>query len=86
MKKMTFDDYDKLCDRIRENPYQCVDWWPTPEELKERIGDDINPNIEFLIWILETNLPPETEEEKESKKYINKLLINNLKLYDPNDK
>ena len=57
----------------------------TVEEIKEKIGDDISGNIEFLIWILETNSEPETDEEAASKKYINKLLIQNLKLYDPED-
>ena len=75
---MTFDDYDRLCERIKNNPYQCTDWWPSPKELKEKIGNEINSSIEFLIWILETNLEPETDEEKESKRYINKLLIDNL--------
>lgn len=86
MKKMTFADYDALCDRISVNPYQCIDWWPSPEELKEKLGNEINSNIDFLTWILETNNPPETEEEKESQRYINKLLRTNLKLYDPEDK
>ena len=34
---------------------------------------------------METNNPPETEEEKESYKYINKLLRENLKLYDASE-
>lgn len=86
MKRMTFDDYDALCERLRKNQYQCFDWWPSPEELKEKLGNEINTNIDFLTWILETNNPPETEEEKRSKAYINKLLRDNLKLYDPEDK
>ena len=83
LKKKTFADYDALCERVGTNPYQCDDWWPTPEELKENIGNEINQNIDFLTWIIETNNPPETEEEKRSQKYINKLLRENLKLYDP---
>jgi len=82
MKKMTFDEYDALVDRLQENTYQCDDWWPTKAELKEKIGSDINSYISFLIWILETNGEPGTEEEIESKRYINKLLRENLKLYD----
>ena len=54
---MTFDDYDALCERVGTNPYQCDDWWPTPEELKENIGNEINQNIDFLTWIIETNNP-----------------------------
>lgn len=85
MKKMTFTEYDELVDRLHENKYSCDDWWPTPDELKEKMGGEINTNIPFLVWIMETNNPPETEEEKESYKYINKLLRENLKLYDASE-
>ena len=84
MKRMTFNDYDALVERLKENPYQCNGWWPSPEELDEKL-DEINPNIPFLIWIVETNPDPETEEEKASKRHINRILRENLKLYDPED-
>lgn len=86
MKKMTFSEYDKLCERLENNPYQCDGWWPTPEELKENMGSEVSQNIDFLTWILETNPDPETEEEKRSRNYINKLLRNNLKLIDDEEK
>ncbi len=82
---MTFDEYDDLVDRLHENKYACDDWWPSPDEIKEKMGGEINANIPLLLWIVETNNPPETEEEKESYKYINKLLRDNLKLYDLNE-
>lgn len=85
MKRITFDEYDDLVERLHENKYACDDWWPSPDELKEKMGGEINANIPFLLWIVETNNPPETEEEKESYKYINKLLRDNLKLYDLNE-
>lgn len=77
---MSFDEYDLLADRVSKNNFKCGDWWPTVEEIKTRIEPDVNKYIEFLVWILETADMPETQEQKESKKYINKLLINNLKL------
>ena len=86
MKKMTFDDYDAMCERFGIMQYKCDDWWPTPEELKEKMGNEINPYLDFLTWIVETNNPPTTDEEKRSLKYINKLLRENLKLYDPEEK
>jgi hypothetical protein len=86
MKKMTFDEYDSLVDRLKENTYQCDNYWPTKEELREKMGNEINSTIPFLIWLVETNGEPETEEEIASKKYINKLLRENLKLYDKEDK
>lgn len=82
---MAFTEYDELVERLQENKYPCDDWWPRPEELKEKMEGEINTNIPFLVWIIETNNPPETEKEKESCRYINKLLRDNLKLYDPTE-
>jgi hypothetical protein len=79
---MSFDDYDNLVDRLTDNSFKCGDWWPTVEEIQENIEPYFNKNIEFLIWILETATPPRNEEEKRSKKYINNLLIKNLKMTD----
>ncbi len=77
---MSFDEYDLLADRVSKNNFKCGDWWPTIEEIKTKIEPNVNKYIEFLVWILETAEMPETPEQKASKNYINKLLINNLKL------
>lgn len=79
---MSFDDYDILTERLSNNTFKCGDWWPTVEEIKQYIEPQLTKNIEFLIWIAETADSPQTEEEKESKKYINNLLIKTLKLTD----
>ena len=79
---LTFDDYDTLTDRLNNNNYKAEDWWPTVEEIKTYIEPNLNKNFEFLIWITETADAPVTEEQKESKKYINNLLIKTLKLVE----
>jgi len=79
---MSFEEYDILADRVSQNTFKCGDWWPTVEEIKEKIEPNVNKYIEFLIWILETADAPETPEQKESKKYINNLLIKTLKFVD----
>ena len=79
---MSFDDYDILVERLTDNSFKCEDWWPTIEEIQTYIEPNVGKNIEFLIWILETSTPPETPEQKESKKYINNLLIKTLKMTD----
>jgi hypothetical protein len=79
---ISFDDYDKLVERLTDNSFKCGSWWPSVDEIKEYIEPNFNKNIEFLVWILETADPPKDEEEKRSKKYINDLLINNLKMTD----
>ncbi len=79
---MSFDEYDILANRLSKNNFKCGDWWPTVDEIKEKIEPNVNKYIEFLIWILETADPPETPEQQESKKYINRLLINSLKFVE----
>ena len=79
---MSFDDYDILTERLNDNPFKCGDWWPTIEEIQTYIEPHLSKNLEFLIWITETADAPQTEEEKASRKYINNLLIKNLKLTD----
>ncbi len=77
---MTFDELDILYNRLGNNNFKCGDWWPTVEEIKTYIEPHLNKNLEFLIWITETADAPKTEAEKESRKYINNLLIKTLKL------
>lgn len=77
---MSFDDYDLLTERLNDNTFKCGDWWPTVEEIQTYIEPHLNKNLEFLIWITETAEAPKTDAEKESKKYINNLLIKILKL------
>ena len=78
----TFDEFDILCDRLSNSNFRCENWWPTVEEIQTYIEPNINKNIEFLCWIIETASPPQTAEEKKSKTYINKLLIKTLKMVD----
>ena len=79
---MTFDELDMLNERLGNNTFKCGDWWPTIEEIQKYIEPNVNKNIEFLLWILETAEMPETSKQKESKKYINNLLIKTLKIND----
>ena len=72
---MSFEEYDILADRLSKNNFKCGDWWPTVEEIKEKIEPNVSKYIEFLIWITETADMPETPEQKASKKYINQLKI-----------
>lgn len=77
---MSFNELDALYDRVGNNNFKCGDWWPTVEEIQTYIEPQLNKNIEFLCWILETADPPETPQQQESKKYINRLLIKTLKI------
>ena len=76
------DELDALYERIGDNQFRAYDWWPTVEELKAYVAPKPEKYMEFLIWILETADDPETPEEEASKKYINKLLRNMIKIKD----
>jgi len=76
--QMTLKEYDQLCDRIKSNEYQCKSWWPSIKDIEKYIVENPEKYIEFMIWILETASPPETEEEKESKGYLNRILTNTI--------
>ena len=79
-KEMTYDNFEALCDRLSHAPFQCGNWWPSVEDVKTKLEPKLEQNLEFLVWISETASEPVTPEQEESKKYINKLLIDNLVL------
>lgn len=77
---MTLEEYDNLCDRLSNNEYKCGAWWPTVEEISKYLEPEKEKYIEFMLWVLETAENPNNEEEKESKKYLNKILRETLKI------
>lgn len=81
-KELTFEKYDKLIDRLNKIPFKCGAYWPEKEQIDEILKEGLEKNLEFLLWIMETADEPKTEEEEESKKYINSILCQNVKLYD----
>lgn len=88
MIRITYDKFDKILEKIHDMDYQCKDegtYWPSIDDLKNKFKVRTKTDIEFLQWLLDTNGPPETEEEIQSQKYIRKLLYNNLTLVDDED-
>lgn len=83
---LTFDEYDKIEKRVCDNSFKADGWWPTVEEIKTKIEPDFSKNIEFLIWIISTNTPPQNPEEVASKNYINALLRKRLNLVESRHK
>ena len=81
-KDITFEKYDKLCDRFHDMTFKCGDWWPSIECIKKNTLPQLDQNLEFLIWITETAREPQTEAEKESRRYINSLLNETLRFAD----
>lgn len=81
-KEMPYAKFDAMCDRFDNASFKCGAWWPTVFQVKEYIEPKIEQYLEFLIWIAETADAPRTEEERESKKYINNLIYNTIKFTD----
>ena len=69
---------DKLCDDFEQMQYKAGAWWPTIEEINSKLIPVINEKIAFAIWIIETANPPQTEDEKESRKLLSRLIYEHL--------
>lgn len=82
---MTYDEFDTMCEQFSEMSYKCGNWWPTMDEVKQLIEPSIKTSMEFAVWITETADPPQTDEEKEVRRYLIKLINNNLKLKEDGD-
>lgn len=79
MKKgLTFDKFEILCDRLDKAPFKCGNWWPTIDEVKSNIEPKLEQNLEFLIWIANTANEPQTDEQRESRRYINNLIYDTI--------
>ena len=72
-RKMTFDEYDALCERLAELPFRPGGYWPEKKEI-DSLNTKSEKDLDFLIWLVEENPAPENEKDKETKRYINKIL------------
>ena len=81
-KEITIEKYDILCDRYQHASFKCGNWWPTIEEIKMNLEPRIDQSLEFLIWITETADEPVTDEQKQSRTYINNLINKTLRFVD----
>ncbi len=76
--KISYDDFDALFDEMDEfheslASEEKVPFYPTEKDLV-RIGNDIETFYEYAIYLLATNPPPETDEEKASMDMLNRLI------------
>lgn len=79
-REMTYDEMDAMCERFAQSEYQCGDWWPTMEEVQKILEPKIKANLEFIIWITETADEPVTEEQKEVRRYLLRLINQSVRL------
>lgn len=65
--------YNEKKDFVLQVGIEADNFIPTIEEIKEKMGNALSKNLNFLIWINETACP-ETDEERERLKKIDELI------------
>ena len=78
----SYDELDAMCERFAEAEFQCGEWWPTMQQVKERIEPQIKTLLDFVIWITETAVSPKNEEEELVRKRLLQLINANLRIRD----
>ena len=78
MAEITQKSLDKLCDDFEEITYRAGAWWHSVKDIKTKLEPRIKEKMAFAIWIVETANSPQTDEEKESRKYLMQLICDNL--------
>lgn len=90
MIRMTFDEYDEIIEKLEniekediKKNYPSIKedvYYPSIKEIKQYIETNFENSFYYLIWLSEFN-KPEKEEDKETYKYIKKILRENIELY-----
>ena len=80
MINMKQEKFDKLCDAYDNMEYQCGNWFPSLEEIKTQLEPNIEKEIKFAIWILQTSNPQTTKEGKEARRYLMNLVYAHLNI------
>ena len=78
MKVMTYDKFDKLCEKVTNFDYKPNGWYPTLREIEKYIKPNPTGYIPFILWILENNELPQTDEEKEIVRKLNEIIRENI--------
>lgn len=76
---MTQEDFLNLNKAVRDYEHQLFDWYPTIDELEERIDFTDSENIPFLLFLSNTEMEL-TQDEKEAKEYIREFLSKKINL------
>lgn len=82
IREYTFDEYDKVIERLKSVPFRCGLFWPKKEDIQIILKEEPTKAIDFLLWVAETAEDPETEEDKEAKKYVMSLLYKYIRIVD----
>lgn len=82
MLKITTAKYEILEKKIKAVPDKCGNWMPTMNEIDKYISNNVDENIPFLIWILETSNKTSDPDKKAVRKKIQNLLYEHIEFVD----
>lgn len=82
MVELRESELNKMCEDFEKMKFKAEAWWPSIEDIKKYLEPHIKADINFAVWITETANEPQTEEEKASRKYLLKLIYENLVVVD----
>ena len=80
--KFTYSKYDKLQEELLEIQNPDPSWWPDMKDMEHVDLSDDYDFLEFLLWLTLTADPPQTESDKLSRKFINRILYQKIVLDD----
>lgn len=76
---MTQEEFLNLNKAVQDYEHQLFDWYPTIDELEERIDFNDSENIPFLLFLSNTEMEL-TQDEKDAKQYIRDFLSKKINL------
>lgn len=79
---LTYADYDRLQDELLQIPNPDPSWWPDVQDIKNTGLSDDCEFLEFLLWLTLTADPPQSESDKLSRRFINRILYQKIILED----
>ncbi|MDB8756872.1 MULTISPECIES: hypothetical protein [unclassified Ruminococcus] len=75
--ELSKEKFMELQNNILNVQFDVEDWWPSMDEAKRLLAPNFSKCFDFIIWFLKNNVPI-TSEQKEVKKFLEKLVRDNL--------
>lgn len=77
--EMTFDEYDELVEKFEK--IKGLTYWPSVDDI-DLMNKHPDKFVVFASYLLETNDIPRNNDEKYSKKNLNRFVNSHLELLD----
>ena len=75
--ELSKEKFMELQNNILNVQFDVEEWWPSMEEARKLLAPNFPKCFDFIIWFLKNNVPV-TPEQKEVKKFLEKLVRDNL--------